>query len=133
MRLTASVLWDSKGESKKILHRQYKHQNHEISIYIYKYINIKNNFFCNHWRVKSYAFLHSMIKICQKLCFPIKNGAQGRLSPVSIDLYKYKKLWRRKCVRRAIFRNAEGATLTLFATHLTVSLCDLSGVILHQK
>ncbi len=53
-----------------------------------------------------------------------------------------KNLWRRKCVKRAIFRNVEirveeGAsptsTLTLFATRPTVSLCDLSGVILHQK
>ncbi len=37
---------------------------------------------------------------------------------------KLKILWRRKCVRRAIFRNVELPT---------VSLCDLSGVILHQK
>ncbi len=44
-------------------------------------------------------------------------------------------LWRRKCVRRAIFRNvvAPPSTLTLFATRPTASLCDLSGVILHQK
>ncbi len=52
-----------------------------------------------------------------------------------------KNLWHRKCVRREIFRNveerAEGAkppsSLTLFATRPTVSLCDLSGIILHQK
>ncbi len=45
-----------------------------------------------------------------------------------------KNLWRRKCVRRTIFRNvAPPSTLTLFATRPTVSLCDLSRVILHQK
>ncbi len=40
-----------------------------------------------------------------------------------------KNLWRRKCVRRTIFWNVD----TLFATRPTVSLCNLSGVILHQK
>ncbi len=43
-----------------------------------------------------------------------------------------KNLWRRKCVRRAIFRTVEGSTYSVYNT-AAGSLCDLSGVILHQK
>ncbi len=48
-----------------------------------------------------------------------------------------KKLWRRKCVRRATFRNVEVRVeggFPLFATRpLGHCATDLSGVILHQK
>ncbi len=51
--------------------------------------------------------------------------------PLTNSYYMKKNLWRRKCVRRELFRNVE--VLTLFSTRPTLSLCDLSGVILHQK
>ncbi len=68
----------------------------------------------------------------------MKQNQFGRITfkelsgPRTLKWANLKNLWRRKCVRRAIFRTVE-VRVEGGETRPTVSLCDLSGVILHQK
>ncbi len=80
-------------------------------------------------------FSKNLSKKCNHSEITLKKNQLFNLRKICIRILKYKNLWRRKSVRRGIFRNAEvkvegdeapASTLTLFATRPpSVSLCDL--------
>ncbi len=85
------------------------------------------------WKIKVFVFLNFLEILFQTYAWVPQIASQlFKKQKIKRKTRKLKNLWCRKCVRRAIFRNVEGL-LTLFATRQTVSLCDLLGVILHQK